>query len=136
MSRGSDAKKARRRKRQADRSVHRVSAESVDELADIPDAVVADLAEFDERITARGWTFDEEQSGDDFAVWFYEPSGAEVEDGLEVTSLWLDAAEDGEIVRVVFVGSVERYEFTHEELRDGALDVIEGYRAGQPLPKF
>lgn len=113
-----------------------MSAESVDELADIPDAVVADLAEFDERITARGWTFDEEQSGDDFAVWFYEPSGAQVEDGLEVTSLWLDAAEDGEIVRVVFVGSVERYEFTHEELRDGALDVIEGYRAGQPLPKF
>ncbi|KHO24898.1 hypothetical protein [Mycolicibacterium setense] len=136
MSRGSDAKKARRRKRQADRSVNRVSAESVEQLADIPDAVVADLAEFDERITARGWTFDEEESNDDFAVWFYEPSGAQVEDGLAVTSLWLDAAEDGEIVRVVFVGSVERYEFTHEELRGGALDVIEGYRAGQPLPKF
>ncbi len=113
-----------------------MSAESVEQLADIPDAVVADLAEFDERITARGWTFDEEESNDDFAVWFYEPSGAQVEDGLAVTSLWLDAAEDGEIVRVVFVGSVERYEFTHEELRGGALDVIEGYRAGQPLPKF
>ena len=64
MSRGSDAKKARRRKRQADRGVNRVSAESVDELADIPDAVVADLAEFDERITQRGWEFDEEQSDD------------------------------------------------------------------------
>lgn len=136
MSRGSDAKKARRRKRQAVRNVNRVSEESVEQLAEIPDAVVADLAEFDERITERGWEFDEEQSNDDYAVWFYEPSGAPVEDGLPVTSLWLDAAEDGEIVRVVFVGSVERYEFSHEELRDGALDVIEGYRAGQPLPEF
>ncbi|WP_454788177.1 hypothetical protein [Mycolicibacterium lutetiense] len=136
MSRGSDAKKARRRKRQADQGVNRVSAESVDELADIPDAVVADLAEFDERITTRGWTFDEDESSDDYAVWFYEPSGAQVSDGLPVTSLWLDAAEDGEIVRVVFVGSIERYEFTHEELLDGALDVIEGYRHGAPLPTF
>ncbi len=137
MSRGSDAKKARRRKRQADRGVHRVSAESVDELADIPDAVVADLGEFDERITAaRLGRLTRNSRTTTYAVWFYEPSGAQVEDGLPVTSLWLDAAEDGEIVRVVFVGSVERYEFTHEELLDGALDVIEGYRAGQPLPEF
>ncbi|OBB23114.1 hypothetical protein A5792_32250 [Mycolicibacterium peregrinum] len=136
MSKGSDAKKARRRKRQAARDTRLVPHEMVDELADIPDAVVADLAEFDDRITTRGWTFDEEQSDDDYAVWFYEPSGAQVDDGLPVTSLWLDAAEDGEIVRVVFVGSVERYEFTHEELLDGALDVIEGYRHGAELPTF
>ena len=55
-------------------------------LADIPDSIVADLAEFDERITQRGWEFDEEQSNDDYAVWFYEPSGAQVEDGLPVTN--------------------------------------------------
>ena len=136
MSKDSAAKKARRRKRQAARDARRVPQETVDQLADIPDAVVADLAEFDERITQRGWTFDEEQSDEDYAVWFYEPSGAPVEDGLSVTSLWLDAAEDGEIVRVVFVGSVERYEFTHQELLDGALDVIEGYRHPAPLPEF
>ncbi|AIY44850.1 hypothetical protein [Mycolicibacterium fortuitum] len=136
MSKQSDAKKARRRKRQAARDTRLVPHEMVDQLADIPEAVVADLAEFDDRITARGWTFDEEQSNDDYAVWFYEPSGAPVQDGLPVTSLWLDAAEDGEIVRVVFVGSVERYEFTHEELLDGALDVIEGYRHGAELPTF
>ena len=136
MSKQSDAKKARRRKRQAARDTRLVPHEMVDQLADIPEAVVADLAEFDDRITARGWTFDEEQSNDDYSVWFYEPSGAPVEDGLPVTSLWLDAAEDGEIVRVVFVGSVERYEFTHEELLDGALDVIEGYRHGAELPTF
>ncbi|MEX3653531.1 MULTISPECIES: hypothetical protein [Mycolicibacterium] len=136
MSKQSDAKKARRRKRQAARDTRLVPHEMVDQLADIPEAVVADLAEFDDRITARGWTFDEEQSNDDYAVWFYEPSGAQVQDGLPVTSLWLDAAEDGEIVRVVFVGSVERYEFTHEELLDGALEVIEGYRHGAELPTF
>lgn len=136
VSKESAAKKARRRKRQAVRDTRWVSQESVDKLADIPDAVVADLAEFDERITARGWIFDEDESNDDYAVWFYEPSGASVSDGVGVTSLWLDAAEDGEIVRVVFVGSVERYEFTHEELLDGALDVIEGYRHGAELPTF
>ena len=136
MSKESAAKKARRRKRQATRDTHRISQEAVDQLADIPDAVVADLAEFDERITARGWTFDEDESNDDYAVWFYEPSGAPVSDGVPVTSLWLDAAEDGEIGRVVCVGSVERYEFTHEELLGGALDVIEGYRHGAELPTF
>jgi hypothetical protein len=135
MSRDNAAKKARRKKRQTARDSVRVPQELVDQLADVPDGIVADLAEFDERITERGWTFDEEESSDDFAVWFYEPSGAQVEDGLPVTSLWLDAAEDGEIVRVVFVGSVERYEFTHEEL-PGALELIEGYRVGRPLPEF
>ncbi|MDH6198132.1 hypothetical protein M2272_004791 [Mycobacterium frederiksbergense] len=135
MSRESAAKKARRKKRQAARDVHWVPQEMVDQLADIPDSIVADLAEFDERITARGWTFDEDESSEDFAVWFYEPSGAQVDDGLPVTSLWLDAAEDGEIVRVVFVGSVERYEFTHDEMST-ALDVIEAYRYGAKLPTF
>ena len=135
MSKQSDAKKARRKKRQAARDARWVPQEMVDQLADIPDSIVADLAEFDERITERGWSFDEDESDDDYAIWFYEPSGAEVADGLPVTSLWLDAAEDGEIVRVVFVGSTERYEFTHDELVDH-LDTIEAYRAGQPLPEF
>ena len=93
MSKGSDAKKARRRKRQAARDTRLVPHEMVDQLADIPDAVVADLAEFDDRITARGWTFDEEQSNDDYAVWFYEPSGAQVEDGLTARSSgWCSSA--------------------------------------------
>ena len=97
MSKRGDAKKARRKKRQG---AARVPAVIMDQLAAIPDGIVADLAEFDERITARDWTFDEEQSDDDYAVWFFEPSGAEVEDGLPVTSLWLDAAEDGEVAQL------------------------------------
>ena len=135
MSRGSDAKKARRKKRQATQHSRWVPQEVVEQLSTIQDAVVADLAEFDERITVRGWTFDEDESGDDYAVWFYEPSGAQVDDGLPVTSLWLDAAEDGEIVRVAFVGTVDQHSFTHDELVTH-LDTIEAYRAGDPVPSF
>lgn len=135
MSRQSAAKKARRKKRRAGQDSRWVPDEVVEQLSAIQDAVVADLAEFDERITERGWTFDEEESNDDYAVWFYEPSGAEVDDGLPVTSLWLDAAEDGEIVHVVFVGTVARHSFTHQELL-GHLDAIEAHRFGDPPLEF
>jgi hypothetical protein len=80
-------------------------------------------------VTARGWTFDEEESNDDHAVWFFEPSGSEVTDGVPVTSLWLDAAEDGSVVHVVRVGTTEQRVFTHEEFFVH-LDDIEAYRAG------
>lgn len=132
MSKRGDAKKARRKKRQ---SAARVPAVIMDQLAAIPDGIVADLAEFDERITARGWTFDEEESNDDYAVWFFEPSGAEVADGLPVTSLWLDAVEDGAIVRVVLVGTTAQHPFTHPQLF-AHLDAIEAYRDGSPVPDF
>jgi hypothetical protein len=135
MSRASDGKKARRNKRQATQNSRWVPQEVVEQLSAVQDAVVADLAEFDERITERGWTFDEETSNDDIAAWFYEASGAEVDDGLAVTSLWLDAAEDGAIVRVVFVGRTDSYEFGHDEFV-GHLDAIEAYRAGDPVPEF
>jgi hypothetical protein len=135
MSRASDDKKARRKKRQATENSRWVPQEVVEQLSAVQDAVIADLAEFDERITERGWTFDEETSDDDIAAWFYEPSGAEVDDGLAVTSLWLDAAEDGAIVRVVFVGRTDSYEFGHEEFV-AHLDAIEDYRAGDPIPTF
>ncbi|MDV3129463.1 hypothetical protein M1247_31470 [Mycobacterium sp. 21AC1] len=135
MSRQSAAKKARRKKRQVAQDSRWIPEEVVEQLSEIQDAVVADLAEFDERITERGWTFDEEESNDDYAVWFYEPSGAEVDDGLPVTSLWLDAAEDGEVVHVAFVGTVTAHNFTHDELLEH-LDAIEGYRLGDPLLEF
>lgn len=132
MSKRGDAKKARRKKRQG---AARVPAVIMDQLAAIPDGIVADLAEFDERITARGWTFDDEESDDDYAIWFYEPSGADVADGLPVTSLWLDAAEDGALVHVTFVGTVERHTFSHDAL-SSHLDAIEAHRSGDPVPEF
>ncbi len=132
MSRSSDQKKARRKKRQ---TANRISAAAFEQLSAIEDAVVADLAQFDERITERGWIFDEEESNDDYAVWFFEPSGAEVADGLPVTSLWLDATEDGAIVRVVLVGTAQQHPFTHGQLFE-QLAVIEAYRNGDPVPEF
>ena len=132
MSRGSDQKKARRKKRQ---TANRISTAAFEQLAEIEDAVVADLAQFDERITERGWIFDEEESNDDYAVWFFEPSGAEVADGLPVTSLWLDATEDGAIVRVVLVGTAHQHPFTHSQLFE-QLHIIETYRNGDPVPEF
>ena len=132
MSRGSDQKKARRKKRQ---TANRISAAAFEQLSAIEDAVVADLAQFDERITERGWIFDEEESNDDYAVWFFEPSGAEVADGLPVTSLWLDATEDGAIVRVVLVGTAHQHPFTHAQLFE-QLHIIEAYRNGDPVPEF
>lgn len=127
MSKGSDAKKARRKKRKSTADARWVPDAVIDQLSAIQDAVVADLAEFDERITERGWTFDEEESDDDYAIWFYEPSGAQVEAGIPVTSLWLDAAEDGALVHVTYVGSTEKHTFSHDELFD-RLDEIERYR--------
>ncbi|MCV7252701.1 hypothetical protein H7J86_11050 [Mycobacterium hackensackense] len=132
MSRDNAAKKARRKKRQA---AHRISTAAFEQVAAIEDAVVADLAEFDERITLRGWIFDEEESNDDYAVWFFEQSGAQVADGLPVTSLWLDATEDGAIVRVVLVGTTTQHPFTHDQLFEH-LQVIEDYRNGDPVPEF
>ncbi len=82
----------------------------------VSDGVVADLAEFDERITDRDWAFDEEESNDDYAVWFFEPSGAEVDDGLPVTSLRLEATEGRAIVRVVLVGTTIQYPLHHTQL--------------------
>jgi hypothetical protein len=132
VSRGSDQKKARRKKRQ---TANRISTAAFEQLSEIEDAVVADLAQFDDRITERGWIFDEEESNDDYAVWFFEPSGAEVADGLPVTSLWLDATEDGAIVRVVLVGTVHQHPFTHGQLFE-QLNLIEAYRNGDPVPEF
>ncbi len=135
MSKKSDAKKARRKKRQAARDSRWVPHEVIEQLQAVQEGVVADLAEFDERITERGWAFDEDESDDHYAIWYYEPSGHDVTDGVPVTAMWLDAEEDGEIVHVTFVGSTEQYAFTHEQLF-GHLDEIEAYRAGDPLPRF
>lgn len=135
MSKGSDAKKARRRKRKSTADARWVPDAVIDQLSAVEDAVIADLSSFDERITQRGWTFDDEESGDDYAVWFYEPSGAQVDDGIAVTTVWLDAAEDGALVHLVFVGTGEQRMLAHDALFD-QLDVIEAYRTGDPVPEL
>jgi hypothetical protein len=136
VSRKSQAKQARRRKRQ-----------SVQNSRWLPDAVLeglsgdielaAVLERLDERITERGWVFDEELSDDESALWYFIPSTAEVPDDGEVVPVTTIAmtSDDAEVVHVVFVGTADDYQFELEELFSN-LDVIEGYRMGSPIPEF
>ena len=137
MSRQSDAKKARRNKRRATRDANWLPDNVLDDLLSTQAAIATDLEVFDQRITERGWTFDEDESDEDFAFWFYEPSGADVDDEklAPATTIWMSAAEDAEIVHLMLAGTAEDSEFTPDVLFDH-LDVIEAYRFGDPLPQF
>jgi hypothetical protein len=130
VSRRTEAKKARREKRRAERDANWIPEGVLDELAD--DVVlVEELERFDARITERGWMFDDEQSDEEFAIWFYPPSGADVGgDGLEpVTTIWMHAPENGEVLHLMLVGTAEDQRFTPEEFF-ARLDAIEAYRSG------
>jgi hypothetical protein len=100
-------------------------------------AIAADLEAFDARITQRGWAFDEDESDEDFVFWLYEPSGIDLdEDRLApVTTVWMSAAEDAEIVHIMLAGSADEREFTSDDFFEH-LDAIEAHRSGDPPPRF
>lgn len=135
MSKRSDAKKARRRKRQAARNERWIPDDVMNTLTE-ETTTAAVLEAFDARITERGWVFDDELSDDESALWFYPPSEAEVpdEDLVSVTTVVL-TADDVDVAHIVFVGTADDYQFNFDELFD-SLDVIEGYRLGDPAPTF
>jgi hypothetical protein len=137
VSRRSEAKKARRNKRRAAKDASWLPDNVLDELVTTQAAIATDLEAFDQRITERGWEFDEEESDEDFVFWFYEPSGADVgEDELApVTTIWVSADEDAEIVRLTLVGTAEDSEFTPDGFAEH-IDAIEAYRIGDPRPAF
>lgn len=137
MSRKSEAKKARRNKRRAVQSSNWLPGQVLDDLVATQAAIATDLEAFDQRITERGWTFDEDESDEDFVFWFYEPSGADVgnDDLAPVTTIYLAADEDATVVHLLFVGSSDDYEFSPDEIFDH-LDAIEAYRVGDPPPSF
>jgi len=137
MSRRTEAKKARRNKRRVARDVSWVPDTVMEDLVATQAAIATDLEAFDARITERGWAFDEDESDEDFVFWLYEPSGTEV-DGDEiapVTTIWMSAAEDAEMVHLMLVGTSESPEFTPEEFFE-RVDAIEAYRAGDVPPEF
>jgi hypothetical protein len=127
VSRRSEAKKARRRKRRTVREERRSAGE------------VLSLEAVDEVLTDRGWEFDVENSTDDIATWFFPPSGVEiVDDTVEsVTRIWL-GADDEDTWHVIFVGagagSID-YVFTADTLLEN-IEAVEGYRLGDPAPAF
>ena len=137
MSRRTDAKKARRKKRQATGTSNWLPADVLDELVTTQAAIATDLEAFDERIIERGWEFDEDESDDEFAFWVYGPSAAEVDgdDLAPVTTIWMSADEDAEIVHLMLVGTAEDSEFTPEAFVE-QVEVVEAYRVGDPAPNF
>lgn len=136
MSRKSQAKQARRKKRQVAQNSRWIPNTVFDELSDDIE-LAAVLERLDERITERGWVFDEELSDEESALWYFIPSTAEVpEDGdvVPVTTIAM-TPEEADVVHVVFVGTADDYQFGLDELFEN-LDVIEGYRLGNPIPQF
>ncbi|KWX67132.1 hypothetical protein [Mycobacterium sp. NAZ190054] len=133
MSRRSDQKKARRKKRQAARGQTWIPAGVVEELQ-----IASELEDFDARLTERGWEFSLDVDDETGAAWYWPASEADVPDEDEVvnvTVVLLTPEDGGEIAHVVFVGTADDYQFNLDELFEH-LDVIEAYRIGDPLPVF
>ena len=138
MSRQSQAKKARRRKRQAAREVTWIP-ESIGDAADGIGEAVADI---DDWITERGWVLDAENA-DDVVSWVYPPSAASFgdEDREPVTRVWITLVEDDDEVVLEFGAAVVGagaddgvYVLDPDGLADD-LAVLEAYRPGLPRPE-
>lgn len=133
MSRNTEAKKARRRKRRAARDARWIPDATLDELSEN----VIDLDDVNELLIERGWTFDDDFSDDRLVSWVYPSSAFDLVDpqAEPVTRMWMLAADDGEVVHVVLVGSGADHTFAPSEFFE-SLDAIEAYRYGQPEPDF
>lgn len=146
MSRKSQDKKARRKKRQSARGAGWVSDDVVGAL-DTPalDEHAAQLLsaaeKFDEWLCGRGWTFDEENTAEGLATWVYEPSAIDVAGDAEpVTRVWftVTGGEDDfpHAVHAVLVGSDEDggvYTLSPDLLVERVAG-LEAYRPGDPEP--
>ena len=136
MSRRSQAKQARRKKRRAVQDARWIPESVLDGLSDDIE-LAATLEQFDERITQRGWEFDDRASDDESALWSFPASQADVggEDVVAETTILMTADDDGDVVHVIFVGTADDYQFDLDELFDH-LDAIEAYRLGDTPPEF
>ena len=161
MSRSSEAKRARRRKRHAGRDSTWVPDALFGELlagraqdagedagpdavADgVADAVADAVTGVDEMMTGRGWVLDDASIGNDLVSWVYPPSAVESADpSVEpVTRMWIAVHEDDSEVELTFgatlAGSGPADDGPHrldpDRLAD-ALAALEAYRAGDPPP--
>ena len=137
MSRNSQAKQARRKKRQAARAANWIpsAAES--------DPVAEALAGVDEWLAERGWLLDSENEAS-VVSWVYPPSAAEFddEDREPVTRLWITVEEDDREVVLEFGATVvgagaedDTYVLDPDTLADDIV-ALEQYRLGSPRPEF
>jgi hypothetical protein len=148
MSRKTDAKKARRKKRQSGRDARWIPDQVMDTLfGDETEDGTAELEQavetFNEWVTSRGWTFDTDFTGDGLASWYYGPSATEFDDErLEpVTRIWFKLVGDDDdfpnTVSVVLVGTGEDAGATYAVEPEVLLEhigAIETYRAGDSVP--
>lgn len=134
MSRKSEAKQARRRKRQAARGVDRVPAADAGESNGIAEAVTR----FNAWMVGRGWVLDEQNATDDVVSWVYPPSAADVDGDCEpLTRVWIALSEDDEAVTLEF-GAVlvgadgdEGIYLLDPDALPEHIGVLEGYRLGE-----
>jgi hypothetical protein len=132
VSRRSEAKKARRDKRRAKVDANWIPDVVLDDYAD--NLELADYLEsFNELVTERGWTYDDEFSTDTNVAWFYEPSLGDGDD--KYTTIWVSAEDDAEFVWLLLTGTTNGYRFEPEAFLEH-LDSIEAHRAGDVLPAF
>jgi len=136
-SKKAEAKKVRRNKRRGSQSANWLPDAVLGELVDSQAEIAAELELFDQRITKRGWDFDDELSDDELAIWYFAPSQAEIDDQSiqAVTGICLTAADDAEIVHLMFVGTDDDIRLTPAELFEN-IDAIEAYRVGEARPEF
>jgi hypothetical protein len=139
VSRNSQAKKARRKKRQTTREVRWVPDDVAGGLDDPAAQLLSAAEKFDEWIVSRGWTFDEENSAEGLATWYYEPSAIDGDDEDEpVTRVWftVNGGEDDfpHAVNAVLVGGGEDdgiFTLSPDLLVERVAE-IEAYRPGDP----
>lgn len=145
MSRNSQAKKARRKKRQAARDASWVPAAVFDDVLGAEtefDEISEAVAVVDEWIVDRGWVLDTDNAGEQLVSWVYPPSAAE-SGGTEhepVTRIWIVIDEDDEALVLTF-GAVlvgfgvddEPYVLDPDSLPED-IAALEAYRPGLPRP--
>lgn len=147
MSRQSDAKKARRKKRKAAQDASWIPDRVYEELVGADDEVYDEMAEavadIDDWLSERGWVLDDDTTVN-LVSWVYPPSAAEFddEDVEPVTRIWITVAEDDEevvlefgAVLVGFGGADEPYLLGHDSLADDVA-ALEAYRPGSVRPEL
>ena len=145
MSRQSDAKKARRKKRQAGRDARWIPDQVMESIVgdDFDDELGQAVETFDQWLVSRDWTFDSEYSTETLLSWYYSPSAIEVDDEQvePVTRIWITVAgaaddfPDG--VTAVLVGTGQGqgalYTVAPEALLAN-IEAVEAYRPGAAVP--
>lgn len=144
MSRKTEAKKARRKKRQATREARWLPGDALD--ADdhgLTDEVATAAQQFDAWITSRGWLVDADNATDEVVSWVHPPSAVDGDHLAEpVTRVWIAILGNDddfpERVGVVLAGAggdgAGVYGLRPAELVE-RIEEFEAYRRGDPPPR-